>query len=530
MSRATPVRSSLTYYVYDPVGNQLQGYGVAYNGYGQSQPVTLATNGNYRVRVRYSYDFQGEYRLRVTLAPAGVQAEYDYSTGTANDTTSNANVVALSNVQVGGVTHQQATVLGALTTGDGGDFYRLGNLTAGTAISLSQSQPSTSGLSAVLAIYQGNTQVAVSSAGASGFSYTIPSGGDGTYSVRVTASSGAGLQAQYILGIDVVDTVAPTISGVTIGNGASSVALTDGLNSTGVLDRIGVSFSEDLAAATVNNPDNIDLREAGPDATFDTPDDILYHVASPGYSAGLSATYRVTDGPLQPGSYRLTIGTGLTDKSGNPMESPFVRSFGVDGIDLYRLENRDNDTFGDGHAPSDGRKPLQRLVHQRALPRRRGQHLGRRHRRPQRRRQTRPRRLQQRRQLTLRLPRSWRRRLRPHRLQRRQQPHRPPHRRPRRRRQARYPRRQRRLEQPLHPLGQRRRLLPHHPHHTPRGRPSLRRRRRPQRRQPARPHRPQLQLGQRRHLPPRHRSPRLQPHGHLRRQRQPRRRRRRRLR
>ncbi len=332
-----PSGSSLAYYVYDPVGNQLQGYGVAYNGYGQSQPVTLGTNGNYRVRVRYSYDFQGEYRLRVTLAPAGVQAEYDYSTGTANDSTSNANVVALSNVQVGGVTHQQATVLGALTTGDGGDFYRLGNLTAGTAISLSQSQPSTSGLSAVLAIYQGNTQVAVSAAGATSFSYTIPSGGDGTYSVRVTASSGAGLQAQYILGIDVVDTVAPIITSVNLPD--------EGTTSAAVIDRFTVGFSEDMAAATVNNSANLTLVSAGPNNTFGDGDDVTYTLASYGYSNGLSVSYRITDGPLQPGLYRLTIGTGLTDKSGNPLENVYVRNFTMEALAPYILENRDNDTF-----------------------------------------------------------------------------------------------------------------------------------------------------------------------------------------
>src|SRR5204862_24829 len=83
---------------------------------------------------------------------------------------------------VGGVTHQQATVAGAITYADGGDYFLLGNLTAGTAINLSESQPSAGGtntLSAVLTVFKGTTAVATSAAGAASFSYAIPSGGDG---------------------------------------------------------------------------------------------------------------------------------------------------------------------------------------------------------------------------------------------------------------------------------------------------------------------------------------------------------------
>ncbi len=44
----------------------------------------------------------------------------------------------------------------------------------------------------------------------------------------------------------------------------------------------------------------------------------MYAVAKPWYwSAGLSASYLITDGPLQAGGYRLTIGTGLQDVSDN---------------------------------------------------------------------------------------------------------------------------------------------------------------------------------------------------------------------
>ncbi len=310
-----------------------------------------------------------------------------------------------------------------------------------------------------------------------------------------------------------------------------NIAITGAVGTTtsADLDRFIVQFPEDMNPTRVNDVANLELRAAGPNGTFDDSDDVLYALASYGYNGGLVASYRITDGPLQPGDYRFRVLSTMTDRAGNPL-TPFETRFTFENLAPYTIEGRDNDTLATAtplataespfsgsftNGPSlaagastwgdatddlnaDGKPDL--VVSNNGAS-----------------------------SLSVFLG-NGDGVLRTHRLQRRQQPHRPPHRRPRRRRQARYPRRQRRLEQPLHPLGQRRRLLPHHPHHTPRGRPSLRRRRRPQRRQPARPHRPQLQLRQRRHLPPRHRSPRLQPHGHLRRQRQPHRRRRRRLR
>src|SRR5262249_3322341 len=142
--------------------------------------------------------------------------------------------------------------------------------------------------------------VATSAAGATTLSYVIPGGADGTYYARLTAAAGTnGLFSQYLLSIDIVDTVAPTITGDTL-------LPAQGTTSTGIVDRFTLPFSEDMAPATVNNPANYDLRSAGPDNNFDTADDVLYTVASPGYGSGLaSGLYRVSDGPLQPGSYRL---------------------------------------------------------------------------------------------------------------------------------------------------------------------------------------------------------------------------------
>src|SRR5205814_1659477 len=49
--------------------------------------------------------------------------------------------------------------------------------------------------------------------------------------------------------------------------------------------------------------------------------------------------------PLQPGHYTLTLGTGLTDRAGNPLVQPYVRHFVTAGLAPFILENRSNDTL-----------------------------------------------------------------------------------------------------------------------------------------------------------------------------------------
>ncbi|HKS38960.1 MAG TPA: FG-GAP-like repeat-containing protein, partial [Verrucomicrobiae bacterium] len=88
-----------------------------------------------------------------------------------------------------------------------------------------------------------------------------------------------------------------------------------------------------------------DLRAAGIDGSFDTPDDPIYHFASYGYNGGLSASLRVVDGPLQPGNYRFTITASLRDRAGNALSAPFVRFFTVSGVSGFTVENRNNGSF-----------------------------------------------------------------------------------------------------------------------------------------------------------------------------------------
>src|SRR5262249_62257089 len=76
----------------------------------------------------------------------------------SNDALGSANGLALTLSQPG---HLDGRVAGAITTFDGGDSYQLGNLTGqavdgtgGTTITLSLTQPSTSPLVGVFAVYR----------------------------------------------------------------------------------------------------------------------------------------------------------------------------------------------------------------------------------------------------------------------------------------------------------------------------------------------------------------------------------------
>ena len=316
--------SRLSFALLRPDGNTQASLVTGVNGApAETGPTTLPQTGTYLVRVTSYDDFQGEYRVRVTLADPPLQLESE-----SNDSTANADVVDLA---ADGAA-QVATVAGTVGSSDAGDTYLLGNLTAGTTISLGITQPSTSSLTAEVAILKGDTVVATGTG-----SYDIPPGEDGTYYARVSAAAGtAGLASQYLLSIQLADLVSPFVTGTNLP--AEGTTITD------IYDRFNLSFSEDMLASTINDSLNYELQEAGTDGTFDTPDDLYVVVTRVTYGSGLTAQYRIDDGPLQPGHYRFTATAGLTDKVGNPLAPEFTRTFFVEGIPPYVLENRSNDT------------------------------------------------------------------------------------------------------------------------------------------------------------------------------------------
>src|SRR5262249_3490943 len=83
---------------------------------------------------------------------------------------------------------------------------------------------------------------------------------------------------------------------------------------------------------------------------LDTQHNTTYTLSSYGYTNGLTVSYRVVDGPLQPGTYRFTAEAGLTDRAGNPL-TVFQSNFTLADLSPYVLESRSNDTSATATPP-----------------------------------------------------------------------------------------------------------------------------------------------------------------------------------
>jgi hypothetical protein len=323
----SPAASQLYYRVDDASGNYVTDfYASSYNGWGQKGPVTLGRDGSYFLRVSYNYDYRGEYRVRVNLLRGGLQSEGDTQ---ANDRPGSPS--GLTFALEGG--KLVARVAGAISTGDGPDHFRLGDLSEGTTVRLAlESVPGTTLAARLALVRPDGTEVAVGAEGATTLVHEVGAGG-GLLLARVTADGGAGIQGQYVLGLTMADERPPTIASVDLpSEGASTTALVGAFQAT---------FSEDMASATVNGAANVEVRSSV-NEVFGDSDDSVYSVAGVGYAGGRKATFQIADGPLQPGRYQVTLRAGLTDRSGNPMAASYVRRFEVLPLAGFISENRSN--------------------------------------------------------------------------------------------------------------------------------------------------------------------------------------------
>ena len=106
-----------------------------------------------------------------------------------------------------------------------------------------------------------------------------------------------------------------------------------GGSTTGFINQVTLGFSEDMNAASVNATANYVLKDGSGNT---------YVLTSPSYStSGLTATYQVTNGPLQPGTYTLTV-SGLKDRMGN-VQNPFSLQFTVSGVSGFTNLGRSSD-------------------------------------------------------------------------------------------------------------------------------------------------------------------------------------------
>jgi len=320
--------TGLYYRVYRPDGGEIANMS-SYNGTAQTQFVAPVT-GVYYVGVAVNYTYLGEYRFAVSAQPGtyGLESEGNDSVGAADALSFTTGVGTLS-----------ASMGGALRYGDPGDVYALGFLSEGTQITLGATKPPSSGLVWILDVLNSSgTSVAAGAAGVTPLSYTVPGGLSGSFFARIRAGSGADLLGLYGMSFTLADTQAPTITGTTLP--------AEGATVSNYFDAFTLSFSENLEAASVNHLAHYDLRAAGTDGLFDTGDDVSYTITLSGaYSTGLSQNYTITDGPVQPGSYRFRAATGLRDLYLNPLAAAYTRTFTITGVAPYIFESRSNNTF-----------------------------------------------------------------------------------------------------------------------------------------------------------------------------------------
>jgi len=108
----------------------------------------------------------------------------------------------------------------------------------------------------------------------------------------------------------------------------------------------------DLQLEGLNALSTWEMRSAGGNSNFGDGDDVVYTLSVSASSR--SATLRVTDGPLQPGTYRLSArAVGLLDRFSNPLDGDgngsggddFAQQFSVAIPNGSVLESRSNNSI-----------------------------------------------------------------------------------------------------------------------------------------------------------------------------------------
>ncbi len=234
-----------------------------------NQVYTIPVTGTYFVQTLHNTNYggnnTGSYQFRVDLG-RGVQLEpYDFNF--YNNTLSQAANYPLS-FQAGAAGHLLASVAGSLYSQEGLDYFPLGRLDPGNQVTVSSRTISVSGLTYKVQVVGATVGLLPDADGSqldARASVAIALTDD--YYLKVEAINGVGIRGQYLVDVDVQDTVPPKITTISQLPAAGG---TEGL----ILNPITVSFSEDLQTSLSGAAGTWDLRASGADGQFDTGDDV----------------------------------------------------------------------------------------------------------------------------------------------------------------------------------------------------------------------------------------------------------------
>lgn len=288
------------------------------------QDYTIPSPGSIYLRV--SGNAPGGYTMRLDQSRGGPQLENE-----PNASVSAANVGVLK-ILAGGYA---ASFAGTIEAAGAADYFSLGHLTAGNGVAVNAVFPLGSTLGPnrlLLRLYRAGIEQPIAQSESGNLNFNLSA--DSIYYLGVEARDGAGIRAQYLANVNIADAVSPRILGVTLP--------AEGSSTTSIINDFIIEFSEDMHPEMLGNSANYELRNSGRDAQFNTGDDSLYVVANENYSGGLSPTFTLPDGPLQPGTYQLRVSTGINDRAGNPLNAAFVRRFSVSDNPEFPMEGRNN--------------------------------------------------------------------------------------------------------------------------------------------------------------------------------------------
>ncbi|MGA4580079.1 FG-GAP-like repeat-containing protein [Limisphaera sp. VF-2] len=286
--------------------------------------ILFASGGMASIQISSPQDYTW-YNLRVDLS-RGPALEQE-----PNDSMPTANELYPARAPGG----SRFQVAGALPADDpAGDWYRLGVLPARVRItaqlftgpysSLSQAQTP-------IGLYGVFNQIATPLAIGTNIDVTLTNTVECLFHVSGSQTNNA--FARYLLTV-FVSGLPPHVT--MVGLPGSETVTAD------LIYSFDVHFSVPMAPDSMTNANHYDLRQAGRDGLFDTPDDIPYPLQ---VSWMEETRVRVTliGSPLQAGTTRFVVKPLLRDLVGNIMETPFSRTFHVVEDSLFRKERPGND-------------------------------------------------------------------------------------------------------------------------------------------------------------------------------------------